>query len=227
VTAPYGRVGAATEPAPPDTVTVMVADDHPPTRLGIRLALEGHGFDIVGEAATAAAATTMARELTPQVCLLDVHMPGNGITAARTIATAVASTTIVMLTVSRDDADLFDAVRAGASGYLLKDIDPDRLPHALRGVLDGEAALPRSLVLRLMSEFRGRDDRKVGRGRASRLTSREWEILDLLSRGLSTADIAEHLFVSAVTVRSHVSAVLRKLQVADREAAVKVFRESR
>jgi DNA-binding NarL/FixJ family response regulator len=210
-----------------EDISVLVADDHPPTRLGIRMALEGNGFAVVGEAATAAAAATMARELTPRVCLLDVHMPGNGITAARTIATSVATTTIVMLTVSRDDADLFDAVRAGASGYLLKDIDPDRLPHALRGVLDGEAALPRSLVLRLMAEFRGRDDRKVGRGRASRLTSREWEILDLLSRGMGTAEIAEHLFVSAVTVRTHVSAILRKLQVADREAAVKVFRESR
>jgi DNA-binding NarL/FixJ family response regulator len=208
-------------------ISVLVADDHPPTRLGIRMALEGNGFVVVGEAATAAVASAMARELEPRVCLLDVHMPGNGITAARTIAQTVASTTIVMLTVSRDDADLFDAIRAGASGYLLKDIDPDRLPHALRGVLDGEAALPRGLVLRLMAEFRGRDDRRVGRGRAARLTSREWEILDLLSRGFSTGEIAEHLYVSAVTVRSHVSAILRKLQVADREAAVKVFRESR
>lgn len=210
-----------------DDVTVLVADDHPPTRLGIRLALEGNGFVVIGEAATAATAATLARDLAPQVSLLDVHMPGNGITAARTIARAVPTTTIVMLTVSRDDADLFDAIRAGASGYLLKDIDPDRLPHALRGVLDGEAALPRSMVLRLMSEFRGRDERRVGRGRAARLTSREWEILDLLARGLSTQDIAEQLYVSAVTVRTHVSAILRKLQVPDRASAVRVFRESR
>ncbi len=210
-----------------DDITVLVADDHPPTRLGIRLALEGNGFAVVGEAATAAAAVAMARNLSPRVCLLDVHMPGNGITAARTIAKSNTSTTIVMLTVSRDDADLFDAVRAGASGYLLKDIDPDRLPHALRGVLDGEAALPRALVLRLMAEFRGRDERRVGRGRAARLTSREWEVLDLLARGLSTGEIAEQLFVSAVTVRTHVSAILRKLHVPDRASAIRVFRESR
>jgi DNA-binding NarL/FixJ family response regulator len=209
------------------TISVLIADDHAPTRLGIRMSLEGTGFDVVGEAATATAASEMARELRPRVCLLDVHMPGNGITAAREIAAHVPESTVVMLTVSRDDADLFDAVRAGASGYLLKDIDPDRLPHALRGVLDGEAALPRGLVTRLMAEFRDRDDRRTNRGRASALTPREWEILDLLSCGLSTADIAERLFVGAVTVRTHVSAILRKLHVTDREAAIEVFRESR
>jgi DNA-binding NarL/FixJ family response regulator len=209
-----------------DVVTVVVADDHAPTRLGIRLALEDDGFAVVGEAATADGAATLARELKPQVCLLDVHMPGNGITAAREIGRDLPGTTVVMLTVSRDDADLFDAIRAGASGYLLKDIDPDRLPHALRGVLDGEAALPRGLVMRLMAEFRDRDDRHVGRGRGARLTAREWEILTLLARGCSTAEIAAQLFVGAVTVRTHVAAILHKLQVPDRAAAVRMYRES-
>ena len=203
-------------------LTVLVADDHPPTRHGIRMALEEGGFAVVAEAATAATAVELAKETTPAICLLDVHMPGNGITAARTIARDVPGTTIVMLTVSRDDGDLFDAIRAGASGYLLKDIDPDRLPLALRGVLDGEAALPRGLVMKLMGEFRDRDERRVGGG--ARLTDREWQILDLLSRGASTADIAEQLFVSAVTVRTHVSAILRKLHVPDRAAAVRAFR---
>jgi DNA-binding NarL/FixJ family response regulator len=208
-------------------VTVIVADDHPPTRLGVRLALQGNGFDVVGEAADADAAVALARELAPRLCLLDVHMPGNGIAAARTIARDAPDTTIVMLTVSRDDADLFDAIRAGADGYLLKDIDPDRLPHALRGVLDGEAALPRGLVLRLMAEVRDRDKRRTHLHRHPRLTSREWEVLDLLAQGRSTAEIAEQLFVAAATVRTHVGAIVRKLHVPDRAAAVQVFRATR
>ena len=216
-----------TDAGAPADVTVVVADDHAPTRLGIRLALSGHGFDVVGEAATAQAAVELARTLAPRVCLLDVHMPGNGIAAARAINRDAPGTTVVMLTVSRDDADLFDAISAGASGYLLKDIDPDRLPHALRGVLDGEAALPRGLVMNLLREFRDREQRRVGRGRGARLTEREWEVLDLLARGCSTADIAGHLFVSAVTVRTHVAAILHKLHVPDRAAAVRVFRERR
>lgn len=207
--------------------TVLVADDHAPTRLGIRLALEAGGFDVVTEAATATAAVAGAKTARPAVCLLDVHMPGNGVAAAEAIRREVPDTTVVMLTVSRDDTDLFDSVRAGASGYLLKDIDPERLPHALRAVLDGEAALPRGLVLKLMAEFRSRADRRVGRGRGARLTEREWEVLDLLAHGYSTAEIAEQTFVSAVTVRTHVSAILRKLQVPDRESAVRLFRETR
>lgn len=206
--------------------TVLIADDHPPTRLAVRLALQDGGLDVVGEAADTASAVAMATAKQPDVCLIDVHMPGNGIEAARAIARDVPGTTVVMLTVSRDDADLFDAVRAGAVGYLLKDIDPDRLPHALRGVLSGEAALPRGLVLRLMTEFRDRDDRRVGR-RGARLTEREWEVLRLLAHGCATDEIAAQLFVSQVTVRTHVSAILRKLQVADRAAAVRLFRESR
>jgi DNA-binding NarL/FixJ family response regulator len=210
-----------------DDFTVLVADDHPPTRLGISLVLGGNGFRVVGEAATCDEAVDMAKRLRPQLCLVDVHMPGNGIVATRHITRDVPETTVVILTVSRDDADLFDAVRAGARGYLLKDIDPDRLSHALRGVLDGEAALPRGLVMRLMSEFRERDDHRVGRARGPRLTDREWEILELLARGATTGEIAEQLFVGAVTVRTHVSAILRKLHVPDRETAVRVYRESR
>ena len=205
--------------------TVLIADDHPPARRGIRVALEEGGFRVVAEAVDAASAVASAKALVPSVCLIDVHMPGNGIEAARAIVREVPDTTVVMLTVSRDDGDLFDSVRAGAMGYLLKDMDPDRLPHALRGVLSGEAALPRSLVLRLMTEFRGRDDRRVGR-KGARLTEREWEVLRLLSYGCGTDEIAAQLYVSAVTVRTHVSAILRKLKVADRSAAVRLFREN-
>ena len=206
--------------------TVLIADDHPPTRAGVRWALERDGeFTVCAELANAADAIAAARELAPQVALLDIRMPGNGITAASAIAALVPDTAIVMLTVSRDDSDLFDAIRAGASGYLTKDIATDRLPQALRGVLNGEAALPRSLVLRLMAEFRGREQRRIplARGRGAKLTGREWEILELLSRGSSTAEIAAALFVSPVTVRTHVSAILRKLQVSDRAAAVRLY----
>jgi DNA-binding NarL/FixJ family response regulator len=128
-----------------------------------------------------------------------------------------------MLTVSRDDADLFEALRAGARGYLLKDIDPARLGPALEGVLAGEAALPRNLVTRLMEEFRGRDSRPTrAQGPLATLTSREWDTLDLMRQGLTTAEIAERLFVSPVTVRTHIAAILRKLQVSDRQAAIHI-----
>jgi DNA-binding NarL/FixJ family response regulator len=173
--------------------------------------------------ADADAAVEAARRTHPEVCLLDIHMPGDGIRAAEAIARDVPDCAIVMLTVSRSDADLFDALRVGASGYLLKDIDPQRLPLALEGVLQGEAALPRRLVTLLIEEFRERKRRRrvplVGR-RAVQLTDREWEVLELMRQGLATEQIAERLFISSVTVRTHVSAILRKLQVPSREEAV-------
>ena len=164
----------------------------------------------------------------PDVCLLDIHMPGNGISAAAQITQAHPDIAVVMLTVSRDDNDLFDALRAGALGYLLKDTDPDRLPHALQGVLEGEAALPRALVARVIDEFRERGRRRrlpLTKQKGVELTSREWEVLELMREDLSTAEIAERLFVSPVTVRSHIAAVLRKLRVPDRKAAVKLLEE--
>jgi len=205
------------------TVRVVIADDHPPTRLGVRMALEEAGFEVCGEASTAGAAIEVALLERPDVALIDVHMPGNGIAAARQINAQLPGISIVMLTVSRDDDDLMDALRAGAKGYLLKDIDPGRLPLALQGVLDGEAALPRGLVARLIDEFRHRDQTGVKpHGPLAKLTSREWEVLDLMRRGCSTAEIAQQLYVSPVTVRSHVSAILRKLHAADRDAAVSI-----
>jgi DNA-binding NarL/FixJ family response regulator len=206
---------------------VVVADDHPPTRAGVRLSLEEAGFTVCAEAANAAAAFDACVEHAPDVALLDIHMPGNGISAAARITAALPDTAVVMLTVSRDDVDLFEALRAGARGYLLKDIDPARLGPALQGVLEGEAALPRNLVSRLMDEFRGRDERPVRpQGPLSTLTSREWDTLELMRQGLTTAQIAEKLFVSPVTVRTHVSAILRKLQVTNRDAAVRLAQGS-
>ena len=207
------------------TLRVVIADDHAPTRMGVRMALEEDGFAVVAEGGSAAAAVTAALEHKPDVALLDVHMPGSGIAAARTISTQLPSTAVVMLTVSRDDNDLFEALRAGARGYLLKDIDPARLPHALRGVLDGEAALPRALVARLMDEFRGGPAARGGNPALQKLTKREAEVLELMRQGLSTREIADRMFVATVTVRTNVSAILKKLQVSDREAAVQIAQE--
>ena len=205
------------------TLSVVVADDHAPTRMGVRSALEQDGFLVCAEASTGPGAVEAVARLSPDVVLLDVHMPGGGIAAARATAAASPDTAIVMLTVSRDDNDLFDALRAGARGYLLKDIDPARLGSALRGVLDGEAALPRNLVARLMDEFRETDGRSARQlGPLAKLTSREWDTLELMRQGLSTAEIASKLFVTPVTVRTHVSAILHKLQVSDRQAAIDI-----
>jgi DNA-binding NarL/FixJ family response regulator len=155
-------------------------------------------------------------------------LPGGGIAAAARIGDLLPQTAIVMLTVSRDDADLFDALRAGASGYLLKDIDPDRLPVELESVLAGEAALPRGLVTRLVEEFRTRDHSRLllaGRRPGARLTNREWDVLELLRDGRSTGEIAARLAISPVTVRRHVSEILRKLRVVNRQAAIQLLRE--
>jgi DNA-binding NarL/FixJ family response regulator len=208
------------------TSRVVIADDHPPTRLGVRMALEEAGFEVCAEASTAPAAVEAVLRERPDVVLLDIHMPGNGLAAAQEIAVRAPGTSIVILTVSRDDDDLLAGLRAGAKGYLLKDIDPRRLPLALQGVLDGEAALPRGLVAKLIEEFRHREQVGVRpRGPLAKLTSREWEVLDLMRQGLSTREIAEALFVSPVTVRTHVSAILRKLHVTDRGAAVRLAQE--
>jgi DNA-binding NarL/FixJ family response regulator len=163
--------------------------------------------------------------LRPDICLLDVHMPGSGIRAAAAIYESVPATTIVMLTVSRSDGDLFAALKAGAAGYLVKDADPSRLAHALGAVLDGEAALPRTLVARLIEEFRRRDLRDARLRELEEdgvvLTRREWEVLELLADGRTTAEIAATLDIAQVTVRTHVATVVKKLQVESREEAVR------
>jgi DNA-binding NarL/FixJ family response regulator len=209
-------------------ITVLLADDHAAVRAGIRLALAGEGFNVVAEAADGPEAVALAVQAKPDIALLDVNMPGSGIKAAEEIVAALPTTTVVMLTVSRNDDDLFAALRAGASGYLLKDTDPSRLPFALRGVLEGEAALPRGLVARLIEEFRTRGKRRrlpLMRQRGVELTEREWEVLEFLHDGLSTAEIAERLSISPVTVRRHVSEILKKLRVTSREEAVKLLEE--
>lgn len=202
-------------------VRCLIADDHPLTRTGIRYALHGEDFVVCAEAADADEAVAAAVREQPQVCLLDVVMPGSGIRAAERISELVPRTTIIMLTVADDDETLFACLRAGASGFLLKDMCLDRLPEALRGALNGEAAIPRHLTTRILSEFQRRGiAHRVADGRRilGSLTSRETDVLELLGQGLGTAEIAARLFLSQATVRSHAASVMRKFGVESRAA---------
>ena len=195
------------------------------------MALEEGGFDVIAEATETEGAVEAALRERPDVCVLDVYMPGaGGIEAARRIKKALPGTEVVMLTVSVSDADLFAALQAGASGYLLKDMDSDRLASALRGVLAGEAALPRRLTARVISALRAASDGGNGIGPprlTDRLTERELEVVDLLLEGLSTGEIAFRLGMSPVTVRRHISAIVRKTGADDRRNAVQVLRAER
>lgn len=207
-------------------ITVVLADDHARVRAQVRDALEAGGCVIAGEGASAEQAIELAVAHAPEVVLLDIHMPGNGIHAAQQIRHRVPDTAIVMLTQSADDDDLFDSLRAGASGYLLKSADPANLPDALRGVLAGEAAMPPSLVTRILNEFRRPTRRPFARSSAaSKLSPREKEVMELLAQGLSTEEAGKQLFLSPTTIRVHVSTVLRKLQVKDRAGAFKLLSE--
>jgi DNA-binding NarL/FixJ family response regulator len=208
-----------------EPIRVVIADDHAPLRGTVRRALESGGCVVCGEAATGPEAVALVSEHRPDVALLDIHMPGSGIAAAARITTALPQTTVVMLTYSRADEDLFDSLRAGARGYLLKDMNPDRVGAALRGVLDGEAALPRALVARVLDEFRSTSKRKLvfRQRRSAALTDREWETMALLRDGLTTEEVAERLFISPATVRVHVSSVVKKLQATDRAQALRML----
>ena len=214
-------------PVEADGVRILVADANALTRFGIRRALEEHGFFVCAEAADASEAVEAAVRERPDICLLDLHMPGDKIAAIAAIAAELPATAVVMLTPSRDD-DLFDALCAGASGYLPKDIDPSGFPVTLRRVLEGEVALPRAVLTRLVQEFQERGKKRhlpLLQERGVKLTSREWEVLELLRQGLTTAEIAGHLFVSQVTVRTHVASILKKLSVPDRAAAIRLVDE--
>ena len=204
---------------------VLIADDHAPTRAGVRMALEQEGIVVCAEAADATHAVEAALREHPDVCLLDVRMPGGGTSAASTISARVPSTAVIMLSVSADDADLFESLRRGAVGYLLKDMDPTQLPTAIRAALEGDAPLPGSLTSRLVNEFRQRPPRqevmtRVSPGRL--LTNRESEVLELLSQRAGTAEIAKRLFLSPVTVRRHISTIMRKLGASSRDELVQL-----
>ncbi len=214
---------------PPKPIRVLIADDHAPTRADVYRALDADvRFEICADMADAAGAVQAAVRERPDVCLLDIRMPGGGLSAAWEIAARLPRAKIVMLTVSGEDADLFAALRAGAEGYLLKTMDFAWLPDVLTGVCSGEAAIPPALVSRVLRRFRTRDPRwrqPLDHGSAERLTSREWEVLELLAQGHSTAEIAGGLVITTSAVRAHITAIVRKLNVTGRAAAIELFRE--
>ncbi len=209
---------------------VLIADDHPAIRRGVRIALETGGFDVVAECGDGVSAVRAAATHRPDVCLLDIRMPGGGIEAAARIRRTVPSTQVVMLTVSAVSQDLFAALCAGASGYILKGTEGERLPLVLQGVLRGEAVIPQGLARRMIDEFRDRETRRLTAHDPDPdrlgLTGREWDVLNLLASGYSTAEIGTRLSITAVTVRSHVATIMKKLHVGDRDAAVRAFRKT-
>lgn len=192
--------------------------------------LEADGFAVCGVATNPKEALRTVLRERPDVCLVGFHMDRatlrmiSGITGD-----GDGRTVVIVLTGSRSTESVVAAIRAGATGYLLKEMNPERIPAALRGVLDGEAAMPRTLVARLIREVQrmGRGPMLDGKGGLVELTPRQWEVINLMADRLSTAEIAERLLVSPVTVRRHVSAILEKLGVPDREAAVELLRSSR
>ena len=203
---------------------ILLADADATTRVGLRVALDA--FDVVGEAADADAAVAAAMELEPDAVIVAAALPGGGIDAARRISGRLPAVRLVVLSDRLSGEELLEAVLAGASGYLGRDVSQERLPTALQGVLAGEVALPRSHTQHLLEELRGRSvERDVVEARASAaLTDREWEVLRLLADGGSTADIARRLGISAVTVRRHTSSVLGKLGLRDRASAAALLR---
>lgn len=203
----------------------VLADGHALTRLGMRRALERVGVCVVGEAADADGALAAVRRERPDVCLLDVQIPGGGIAAATAIAADAPATRIVVLCETGTEDEVLGALRAGASGCLVKDVDPVALGRAVRATLDGEASLPRAVTARVIEELRGRWGERRARtatGAWVTLSGRESEVLELLQRRLTTRQIADRLGISAVTVRRHVSDTVRRLGVSDRDAALQL-----
>jgi DNA-binding NarL/FixJ family response regulator len=204
-------------------ISVVLVEDERLVRLSVRNVLERSGFSVHGEAVTADEGIELSLRKRPDICLVDIGLPDrDGIEVARELTRREPAIAVVMLSASSEHDDLIDAVRAGAVGYLLKGMDPERLAHALRGVVEGEAAIPRPLMAHLVKALQTQGRRRVVIGKRGRvdLTAREWEVLDMLCEGLSTAEIAERLSLSSVTVRRHLSRTVRKLGVRDRTEAV-------
>ena len=191
----------------------------------MRVALEADGFVIVAEAGDADEAVALATRLRPEVCVIDVELPGGGLNAIARIAKSAPETLIVVLSASERPSDVVAAVTRGASGYLLKGLSGERLASTLRAAFAGEPAVSRSLVPHLVAEIRRESVRRLTlQEGAVTLTPREWEVGEMLVAENSTAEIAERLGVSPVTVRRHVGQLLRKLGAANREEAVETLR---
>jgi len=213
-------------------VKVLVVDDHTLFRKGIINLLQAQsGIEVVGEAKDGREGIALARQLRPDVILMDVQMPGcNGIEATGAIRQELPEARIIMLTVSEQDEDLFSAIKAGARGYLLKSVEPDHLLKAIELLMKGEAVIPHNMASKLLTEFSSIANRPASKADASGdyqlLTNREKEILQTLSNGASNKEIANALNISEHTVKIHLKNILKKLQVNNRlQAAVYAHRQ--
>jgi DNA-binding NarL/FixJ family response regulator len=209
---------------------VLIVDDHPLTRDALAGLLTQHDFSVVGQAADGEQAVEVARELQPDLILLDLSMPGiGGLAALPLLREAAPACEVVMVTASVAEENLLAAIRAGAAGYLLKTEPPERIVEFLRGAAEGEAALSGSVARRLLEKVRqGRHaDAGVPDSIARALSAREVEVLLLLDDHLSTDQIAARLFISEHTVRSHVKSLMRKLGVSSRRQALETLAVAR
>jgi DNA-binding NarL/FixJ family response regulator len=205
---------------------ILLVDDHPLTRSALAGLLQQHGFDVVGEAADGESAITRAAELSPDLILLVLSMPGlDGLSALPRLREAAPSCEVVVLTASGEEKNLLAAIRAGAAGYLLKSEPPARIVEFLRGAANGEAALSGTVARRLLEQVRENGGRSTGIPDeiAAALSARELEVLLLLDEHHGTDEIAQRLFISEHTVRSHVKSLLRKLGVSSRREALEAL----
>lgn len=200
-----------------EPIRVLISDDHDLFRKGLRMVLEAEDdIEVVAEAADGQQAVARVEELAPDVVLMDVRMPRmGGIDATRTIRQLFPSTRIIVLTVSDEQDDLYGAVKAGANGYLLKEVSIEEVADAVRAVYAGQSLISPSLASKLLSDFSGQvgSAAEVGVSSAPRLSDREVEILKLVALGLGNHDVAGQLQVSENTVRNHVANILVKLQL--------------
>ena len=207
---------------------VMLVDDHALVRSAVRQALAADDLAIVGEAATADEALLLAPELAPDVLLLDINLPGtDGLRLLRELAPRLPATKIVMLTVSNDRRDLVEAVRSGAAGYLTKDLSPEALQRAIRGIRSGDLAMSRSMaadVIQHLAASTNRPAASAGVEEMAGISAREREVLSLLAEGLTDREIGERLGISPRTVETHVGSLLSKLGVRNRAQAAARYR---
>ncbi|MFT7473935.1 MAG: DNA-binding NarL/FixJ family response regulator [Verrucomicrobiales bacterium] len=201
------------------TIRLMLADDHRMLREGLSRSMREEGFDVVAEARNGAEAVQLATQVKPEVILMDVTMPElDGVEACRQIREAYPAARIVMLTMHADQDVLANAIRAGASGYLIKDCSTNEIAEAVRMAAAGDTALSPQLAATMLNEVRRMDQPVPEQERV--VTKREEEVLQLIADGCSTPEVAEQLFISQKTVKNHLASIYQKLDARDRTQAV-------
>jgi DNA-binding NarL/FixJ family response regulator len=219
-----GSVGSSAS----DPIRALIVDDHALFRRGLEMVLAAEDdIELVGEASDGAEAVQKAGESLPDVVLMDIRMPkSSGIEACRAMKEVAPSSKIVMLTISDEEEDLFEAIRAGASGYLLKDIPLDEVADVVRAVHGGQSLINPSMAAKLLTEFAALNKRdqeeRAEQVPPPKLTEREMQVLKLVAKGMNNRDIAKELFISENTVKNHVRNILEKLQIHSRMEAVMI-----